>query len=100
MRIIGYIEHPVMKITVFKDNGKLSAKFETGLFEQTYKFREMDAMKNLEDVQGLVDNEFQQKVIEFQQKVMDNFQNMNRLRNEGLDRFLPKLAEEDFEEII
>ena len=93
MRIIGYIEHPVMKITVFKDNGKLSAKFETGLFEQTYKFREMDAMKNLVDVQGLVDDEFQQQV-------MDNFQNMNRLRNEGLDRFFPKSTEEDFEEII
>ena len=93
MRIIGYIEHPVMKITVFKDNGKLSTKFESGLFEQTYKFREMDAMKNLEDVQGLVDTEFQAQV-------MENFQTMNRIRNQSLDRFLPKLEEEDFEEII
>ncbi len=93
MRIIGYIEHPVMKITVFKDNGKLSAKFETGLFEQTYKFREMDTMKNLVDVQGLVDPEFQARV-------MENFQTMNQIRNQGLDRFLPKLEEEDFEEII
>jgi len=93
MRIIGYIEHPVMKITVFKDNGKLSAKFETGLFEQTYKFREMDAMKNLVDVKGLVDAEYQARVIE-------NFQVMNQLRNEGLDRFLPKVEEEDFEEIV
>ena len=93
MRIIGYIEHPVMKITVFKDNGKLSAKFETGLFEQTYKFREMDAMRNLVDVQGLVDTEFQARV-------MDNFQTMNQIRNQSLDRFLPKLEEEDFEEII
>lgn len=93
MRIIGYIEHPVMKITVFKDNGKLSAKFETGLFEQTYKFREMDSMKNLVDVKGLVDAEYQARVIE-------NFQVMNQLRNEGLDRFLPKVEEEDFEEIV
>jgi len=93
MRIIGYIEHPVMKITVFKDNGKLSAKFETGLFEQTYKFREMDAMKNLVDVKGLVDAEYQARVIE-------NFRVMNQLRNEGLDRFLPKVEEEDFEEIV
>jgi len=93
MRIIGYIEHPVMKITVFKDNGKLSAKFETGLFEQTYKFREMDTIKTLVDVQGLVDDAFQARV-------MENFQTMNKLRNEALDRFLPKLEEEDFEEII
>jgi len=93
MRIIGYIEHPVMKITVFKDNGKLSAKFETGLFEQTYKFREMDAMKNLVDVKGLVDAEYQARVIE-------NFRVMNQLRNEGLDRFLPKVEEEGFEEIV
>jgi len=93
MRIIGYIEHPIMKITVFKDNGKLSAKFETGLFEQTYKFREMDAMKNLVDVQGLVDEAFLSRV-------MEHFQTMNQIRNEGLDRFLPKTEEEDFEEII
>lgn len=93
MRIIGYIEHPVMKITVFKDNGKLSAKFETGLFEQTYKFREMDAMKNLVDVQGLVD-------AEYQARVMEHFQTMNQTRNQGLDRFLPKVEEEDFEEIV
>ena len=83
MRIIGYIEHPVMKITVFKDNGKLSAKFETGLFEQTYKFREMDTMKNLTDVQGLVD-------ATYQAQVMEHFQTMNQIRNTGLDRFLPK----------
>ena len=93
MRIIGYIEHPVMKITVFKDNGKLSAKFETGLFEQTYKFREMDTMKNLADVQGLVD-------ATYQAQVMENFQTMNKIRNTGLDRFLPKVEEEGFEEIV
>lgn len=93
MRIIGYIEHPVMKITVFKDNGKLSAKFETGLFEQTYKFREMDNLKNLTDVQALVDPTYQAQVLE-------HFQTMNQIRNNGLDRFLPKLEEEDFEEIV
>ena len=93
MRIIGYIEHPVMKITVFKDNGKLSAKFETGLFEQTYKFREMDNLKNLADVQELVD-------AAYQAEVMEHFQIMNRTRNTGLDRFLPKMEEEDFEEIV
>jgi len=93
MRIIGYIEHPILKITVFKDNGKLSAKFESGLFEQTYKFREMDELRTLEDVQKLVDPVFQEEVLQ-------QFQVLNKIKNRGLDRFLPPLDEEGFEEII
>jgi len=93
MRIIGYIEHPILKITVFKDNGKLSAKFESGLFEQTYKFREMDKLRTLAEVQGLVDATFQAEVLQ-------HFQTMNQLKNRGLDRFLPAIEGEEFEEII
>lgn len=93
MRIIGYIEHPILKITIFKDNGKLSAKFESGLFEQTYKFREMDELRTLADVQKLVDPAFQQAVLQ-------QFQTMNQLKNNGLDRFLPAIEGEVFEEII
>ncbi|MBK7870450.1 MAG: hypothetical protein IPJ74_07085 [Saprospiraceae bacterium] len=50
MRIIGYIEHPVLKITVFKMDNKISIKFESGLYEQTYKFRSGDTISNLGDV--------------------------------------------------
>ena len=39
MRILGYIDHPVVKITVFKMDNKFSVKFESIHYEQTFKFR-------------------------------------------------------------
>ena len=58
MRIIGYIPHPVLKITVFQLNMKLAVKLEAGLMEQTYKFRESDEIRNLSDVERLLDETF------------------------------------------
>lgn len=40
MRIIGQIEHPRMKITLFNQNDKLSVKFEKHQAEIILKFRE------------------------------------------------------------
>ncbi len=42
MRIVGTIEHPVFKISIFSWNEKYIVKLEAGLFEQSYKFRESD----------------------------------------------------------
>lgn len=42
MRIIGTIEHPVLKISIFGWNEKYIVKAEAGLFEQSYKFRQDD----------------------------------------------------------
>ncbi|HNF70328.1 MAG TPA: hypothetical protein PLL28_13190 [Chitinophagales bacterium] len=42
MRIVGYIEHPVLKISVFSWSEKYIVKIEAGLFEQSYKFRQAD----------------------------------------------------------
>ncbi|MBP7273350.1 MAG: hypothetical protein KA974_05890 [Saprospiraceae bacterium] len=58
MRIIGYIEHPTLKITVFKMDNKLSVKFETGLYEQTYKFRDGEGIEELADVTRLITPNF------------------------------------------
>lgn len=92
MRIIGNIDHPSLKITVFKMDNKLSVKFETGLYEQTFKFRESDELSDFTSMQQLVDK----KMIE---EVLENFAKMNRSKNEALGRFLPKEMAE-FEEII
>lgn len=93
MRIIGHIEHPVLKITVFKMDNKLSVKFETGLYEQTYKFRESDELKDFESLQKLVDAPF----LRF---VEEQFGRMHREKNEALGRFLPEEDEAGFPEII
>jgi hypothetical protein len=96
MRIIGEIQHPTLKITVFKMDNKLSVKFETGLYEQTFKFRESNELNNFESVQKLVDEQFVSAVLE-------NFAKLHQMKNEALGRFLPQTqagVEREFEEII
>lgn len=56
MRIIGTIPHPLMKISVFVMNMKYSVKFEMGMMEQTYKIRESEDIKGLDDISRLVDD--------------------------------------------
>jgi hypothetical protein len=57
MRIIGTIPHPLMKITVFTMNMKYSVKFEMGLMEQTFKIRESDNIRGLDDISRLIDDQ-------------------------------------------
>ena len=92
MRIIGEIPHPIMKITVFKMDNKLSVKFETGLYEQTFKFRESNELSDFESIEKLVDERFMAEV-------MEQFSKLHSAKNEALGRFLPKVVQE-FEEII
>lgn len=92
MRIIGDIPHPSFKITVFQMDNRLSVKFESGLNEQTFKFRTNDGLQNFEDVKRLVDEDLMKEVTA-------NFGNMERAKNAVMHRFYPRLREE-FEEII
>lgn len=93
MRIIGHIEHPVLKITAFKMDNKLSVKFESGLFEQTYKFRKSNQLSTFKDIQSLVNQPFINEVLE-ELKVM------NQIKSKALSRFIAKSEEDEFEEII
>ena len=93
MRIIGYIEHPTLKITVFQMDDKLSLKFESGLYEQTYKFRASNEINSLEHLKTLVD-------AAFIEKVMSDLTQMHRTKMEAMSRFLPEERENEFEEII
>ena len=93
MRIIGYIEHPNMKISIFKMDLRLSVKFESGLLEQTYKFRQQDGLDNLRDVQQLVDTEFIEGVAE-------RFRKMEEIKREATERRLSGKVNDEFDEII
>jgi hypothetical protein len=93
MRIIGYIEHPTMKITVFKMDDKRAIKFETGLLEQTYKFRAFEGFSTLEDIKQYVDDTLIAAV-------ETNFIAMNEIKQTAFTRFLPADIQEEFEEII
>jgi len=93
MRIIGYIEHPHLKVTVFKMDNKLSVKFESGLYEQTYKFRMNDQLETLEDVKKMVD-------LPFLQAVEEELQRMHRVRNAALSRLIKEDEKDEFPVII
>ncbi len=93
MRIVGYIEHPVLKITVFKMDNKFSVKFESGLYEQTYKFRSGDAIETLADIEQIVDSTFCEEVLQ-------QLNVMHRIKNQAMTRVLTPGSTEEFEEII
>jgi hypothetical protein len=93
MRIVGDIEHPVFKITIFKNDGKYSVKFETALLEQTYKFREDERIQSVEDVKKIVDDIFIQKI-----EIL--LRGMNDAKFEALVRNLPLPDEDEFDKIV
>jgi hypothetical protein len=93
MRIIGEIQHPTLKITAFKNDGKCSIKFEAGLLEQIYKFRDDERIQTFEDIQKLVDEPFIQKTEEILRGMLDARVGM-------LDRNLPKPNENEFDVIL
>ncbi len=93
MRIIGYVEHPRLKITVFKMDNKLSVKFETGMLEQTYKYRTQQGLEGIADIEKLVDADFTEKVEAL-------FTQMQKQSYEAFERLLPDEEEDEFESII
>lgn len=92
MRIIGEIDHPSLKITLFKMDNRLSVKFESGFYEQTYKFRMADGLETAEDLKRLVDDGFVQAV-------NDQFVQLHRIKLEALARHTPP-KEDEFETIL
>lgn len=75
MRIIGYIPHPVMKITVFTMNMKYSVKLEMGQMEQTYKINESDDIKGLEDISRLFDDSLLDECLQLFDNMHSNVSN-------------------------
>ena len=51
MRIVGQIEHPVIKITVMQMNNRYVLKLEANMLEQTYKFNEDDNLRTMADIE-------------------------------------------------
>jgi hypothetical protein len=91
MRIIGNIEHPTLKISVFRNDNRISIKFENAQYEQIFKMKE--SITNVEEAQRFADATFCKNVelhlIAMHQNKMD-----------ALKRFLPQNEDDEFEEII
>lgn len=58
MRIVGYIPHPIMKITVMQMSERFVLKLEVNSIEQTYKFNEDDNLRTMKDIEKVVDEIF------------------------------------------
>ena len=80
MRIIGTLPHPFVKVTVFAMDMKYSVKFEMGQMEQTFKIRESDEIKGMNDISRLIDDELIDECIE-------NFTLMLKTMERGFKRF-------------
>ena len=93
MRIVGTIDHPILKITVFKMDEKFSIKFENGLLEQTYKIRAGSEINSFEEIKKMVDPKWINEV-------MQMLQQMNQSKLEATARFLVVNDEAEFDEII
>ena len=79
MRIVGQIEHPVIKITVMQMNNRYVLKLEANMLEQTYKFNEDDNLRTMEDIEKLVDETFLNECLK-------RFSDMNKSRGETYQR--------------
>lgn len=93
MRIVGYIENDACKVTVFHQGLRFMVKFEDGLYEQAFKFRESDKIKGLNDIQKLIDQRFIDEV-------MYRFSEMRQSTGNLLSRYIGEQAAFEDEEII
>ena len=63
MRIIGRLPHRDMQITVFSNDGRFPVQFVQGALTQQYRFRHGPRLRNLADVDALIDDAFKAEVL-------------------------------------
>lgn len=93
MRIIGHIEHPQFKISIFKMDNRVSVKFENALYEQTFKLGADERFASVEAIEKLVD-------AAFLERVSANFQLMHQAKMAAIGRSFSVESGVVFEEII
>jgi hypothetical protein len=93
MRIIGEIQHPNLKITIFKMGERISVKIENERYEQTYKLGANDRLSNVETIGQWLD-------AHFLENVQKTFQQMHQAQMGAMSRLSPPVPENIFEEII
>ncbi len=89
MRIVDYIQHPRMKITIFQYEGKYSVKMEASTLEFNLKFREGD-VDDLDELKKLVEQDIVAKIDESFKAVSTSL----------LHHAQDKMEDEEFEPII
>lgn len=93
MRVIGYIEHPHLKISIFKMENRISLKLENARYEQTFKLGDDERFATVEAVEKLVDALFLEQAVQ-------QFQAMHHATMAALSRNFPMAETTEYEEII
>ncbi|TNE60772.1 MAG: hypothetical protein EP344_06770 [Bacteroidetes bacterium] len=93
MRIIGNINHPELKITIFKMDNRVSVKFENPGYELSFKMGTDERFDDPEKVRKWVD----EKLLS---DVMAVFAALHQTRLTANVRAFPEAHPETFEEII
>ncbi len=78
MRVIGEIQHPECKITLFHWNNRYLIKLEQGLLEQTYKVPEYD-IAHEDDIKRLISDDFMASALQ-------QFEVMRHTLHQGLQK--------------
>jgi len=89
MHIIGEIQHPKFKITLFKMNHRIALKIEDSGLEQWYKFRDGTFENGVSDLKESVDEKFIEHAIDIFTQMQKN--KVTLLSNEN--------AEDSFDDI-
>ncbi|MEO0732167.1 MAG: hypothetical protein AAFZ52_04995, partial [Bacteroidota bacterium] len=89
-RIIGRLPHPRMQITVFANDGRFPVQFELDGRTQVYRFRQQDTLQGLADVRRIVDEDFQQAVL-------DQFATMRKTQEGVMARHFTRPATDVFD---
>lgn len=58
MRVIGYLPHPIMKVTVFETSDRFPVQFEDAYHSISCKFRKGTDLSSFADLQALIDPPF------------------------------------------
>ena len=93
MRIIGQIEHPEFKISIFRMDNRTSIKIENANYEQIYKLGDEERFQNPENIRKLLDA-----------GLLDNaarlFRDMHQYKLAAMMNLFPPETEESFETIL
>jgi hypothetical protein len=93
MRIIGQVNHPSLKISVFKNEQRVFVKFENPFYEITWKLGNDERFQQLENIEQLLDETALQEV-------QAQLQQLHSSRLAALARCFPSTGDQEFEVII
>lgn len=93
MRIVGDIPHPELKITIFLHDSKYAVKFESGLYELTYKFRSGEDIDSIRAIKEIITDKFISDVIAQLSK-------MHQQKQAAIKQWIQTNETETFDEII